>query len=1397
MTEVATRRVGGAAHSAPRRRDRPVRVERWVLAGLWLVLGAVVSLNSWRVFTTDIKPEIYLAPGRMTGQYLSAWQSGPYLGSPSFNVGLAPITAVLAVPESLGLPPEATFKLWRLLLLTIGAWGARRLYRHLSGRQGGVAGATGRVVVAVAYVANPYVVVAGSTLAILLPWAFLPWQTYALVRALEEPRGWRYPALFALAFAAMSGANAGVVPLLQLVSVPAVVGFYLLRREVSWQRAVLTVARCGALCLLLSLYWLIPSISALTAGATVVANSETFQGIANPSSAAEVLRGLGLWPLYGADSRGPWLPQFVSYLTDQLVVVASFALPVLAFLSARSSRNRARGLAVTLIAVTVPVMVGLHPPRHPSPFGASLRWVFDNVPGAGAFRTTNKAGAVLMLGLAILVALGAAALSRRLGTPASWRRVCMPAAALVVVSTLPAFTGNLYTSPLDIPGYWRQAAADLDRGPSDQRVWFVPGEVLAQYRWTTDRPDDLSNSLLTRPALVRTVVPVTSADGANLLAALDGGLNEGSLPPGALSTAARYLGVGDLLLRNDVIWENVSGGRPSVLQAQVNGDPGLVPVRNYGQPGQNVASATNPPDSFAEAALPPLQHYRVRDPGTMTRAESMDGMLLVDGDGFALPELVAAGLTNGRTAYRYLGDLNGADLRALLGPDRRLVLTDTNRRRTALSNRLADGQGPLLGAAVDPGATRSLFGPRDQTVLTVEGGAVDATAVGGAFGTIASAAPENAFDGDLRTSWQFGDFRNAPGQRITLRLPTARRFDQVSIVQANLGPVRLDEVTVSAGGVQRSVRLPDTGSAVVDLGGVRADRLVIEARSLRGEGFNRVGLAEVSIPGVTLTRVARMPERLSDLAASLDAAGRRALAATPLDVLMSRVIARTSTDEDDEERFLVRDFRLPDARSFTATAVVRVGAGVPDPVLDRVAGYRGPVQATSSSRAFDAPLFRASQAVDGDTRTAWSPNWGGVGQSLTITAPPRRVDHIDVVQTGQGTAAPSNWATRVQVELDGRVVRQAALGPGRTRIPVPPQTARQLVLRILATKQTPSQDLVRFAEVGFGAAVVDKGTGRPGCTSLSTVDGRALSMRPEQPLELAGPATWVGCGTPVSLAAGDHSLRPVDGWVLDRLRLADATVPPSSSATAPPALRVRHLRGPAYEVRTARAGGRFLLVLGEGYDPRWRAQIDGRDAGAPLAVDGYSAAWVVDGSRPHVVRISYGPQRAADAALVLSAAGLLLIGGLALRGRGGRGRGGAVEVPPPAARGRRERGVATRSQDRRRRGVGWAAAVVLCFVLGGAWLGVAGAVLAVLHLRSRPPQPRSLMLAAAGLLAAVPVVFILANSSDWGTISPNLVVLHPWPHRVAALALLLLVVGVVQDERVRGSGDSGTLRHDA
>jgi len=1382
--------AGGGSDPPWRRLAGWLTPTRSVLLCLWMLLAAAVLANSPRSFAVDTKPELYFAPWRSAAAYLSAWQANPQLGVPNFNVGLAPVAAAVGLIQALGVTPALSVRVLRLLLLGLGGWGASRLYREL--RPNVERGDVGPLVAGVAFVANPYVVVAGATQAALLPWALLPWQLICLVRALREPagwrspRGWRWPAGFALTFFAMSGTNAGVVPLLQLLAVPVIV--LLLRRpgRAAWSQALRGLARCAALVLVVSAYWLLPSVLAAGAGNLVVDNSETLGSIFGASSSAEVLRGLGLWPLYGSGAGGPWLPQYGGYLHNPVVVGLSFGLPVLAAAATLLTRGLVRRLGLALVAACVPIMVGLFPPSAPSPFGRLLRWVFEHVPAAGAFRTTNKIGAVLVLGIALLVAAGAVAVAQR-----TRGRLRLAATLGLVVTlaagTAPAWTGRLYVSTVDLPAYWAAAAGDLNAGPKDERVWFVPGEAQSSYRWSQDRPDDLSTSVLSRPSLVRTVIPVTSPAAANLLAATDVQLNEGTLAPGALSATARYLGVGDLLLRNDVVWEDSAGGRPQLIQDEVNADAGLLPEGNHGAPGQNTISSRYPPTSSFEASLPPLQRYGVDRARPITRLEPASGTVLVDGDGFAVAPLVAAGLLAGNPPFRYLADLTPAELGSLLVDDvvgsGRIVLTDTNRRRTAVSGRLAGSQGPLLPAGEDPGPTRALSRPDAQTVLRVEGGRAAATQVGSAFGTLASAAAENAVDGDPGTAWRFGDFQHAVGQTLTIRTDGDRTVSSVRVKVSRTAGVSISRLRVAAGGASREADVDPSGIAEVGFDPpVRTDTVRVTVTATRGSGFNLVGIDEVEIPGVRLARVARLPETAARLVRGLDAGGRAALDRIPVDLVLTRVRG-TGLPGDDEESGLARDLDLPVDRRYRVYGLIKPGT-LSERDLDTLAGAGAGVSATSTSRAFDLPTLRASQAVDGDRSTAWVPGAPVVGQSLTLRAPARVIDHVDVTQLDPLGRRPADWATRVLVGVDGRT-RVAALGPGTTRLPLAAGPASTLTLTILATRSGAPTGTVRLSEVDFGGARIgfDRRRAAAACVAVGVLDGQPLRMRPVQPVTGPGPAVWAGCAR-VPLAAGPHTVRPVPLWTADELVFRDprgdtagATGPAGGRPAAPPA-EVRSGRGPAMTVRVRSADAPYYLVTGQAYDARWRATLDGRDLGPPVLVDGYSTGWRVTEPGPHTLRVEYRPQRVTDAALVAS--GLGVLGCLALLLR--------APPPGPGPGGRRVGDQARRRWPWTGRTaaagsvLAWAGVVALGWLAGGLLLATVALGVAGWHL-VRSPAPGTVLLGGLAALLAVPVAWLAFRPDLGGLLSARLVQDNQWPHRLAAVGLLLLAIGVARAER--------------
>ena len=85
------------------------------------------------------------------------------------------------------------------------------------------------------------------------------------------------------------------------------------------------------------------------------------------------------------------------------------------------------------------------------------------------------------------------------------------------------------------------------------------------------------------------------------------------------------------------------------------------------------------------------------------------------------------------------------------------------------------------------------------------------------------------------------------------------------------------------------------------------------------------------------------------------------------------------------------------------------------------------------------------------------------------------------------------------------------------------------------------------------------------------------------------------------------------------------------------------------------------MRIGEAYDPRWTLLVDGRDAGEPLLVDGYSAGWRVPAGA-HRLEVVFAPQRAVRVTFVASALSVVGVVAIAL-----------LPVPAPLVARRRRR----------------------------------------------------------------------------------------------------------------------------
>ena len=186
------------------------------------------------------------------------------------------------------------------------------------------------------------------------------------------------------------------------------------------------------------------------------------------------------------------------------------------------------------------------------------------------------------------------------------------------------------------------------------------------------------------------------------------------------------------------------------------------------------------------------------------------------------------------------------------------------------------------GEACASFSTRALGAPDDQTVLEVRGGAQGVGHPGRVVVRCAGrGVPENAFDGDPRTSWQFGDFGTRGRARASASSGSPGHGLEGDASRMRCRPGRHLARRV---GDRRHVNVnvdvaPDGSTAIADAEETEGTQFTLTVLATEGVGFNRVGVSEIGLGSYASTRVARLPLTLSHLVRDARPDGRGALEA--------------------------------------------------------------------------------------------------------------------------------------------------------------------------------------------------------------------------------------------------------------------------------------------------------------------------------------------------------------------------------------------------------------------------------------------------------------------------------------------------------------------------------------
>ncbi|WCO67475.1 alpha-(1-_3)-arabinofuranosyltransferase family protein [Iamia majanohamensis] len=922
-------RAGPEGAAPPRRRRSGSAVDdvRDLLAGAWaqavvfaLLATVAVTGSSPDRYVGDNRFDQYWAPGHRLVRSLFLWDGTRGLGATRED--LWPIeVAPLALLRGLGLGPLATQRVWHVVLLVVAATGAAAVLRAVRTRTASPATALGPFLAGLVYGFGAYSHTYFLPTNLYVAYALAPWVVLCALRGAVSERPWRSAAVAALLIGALGNTDTpGVV--MAMLAVPVVAVWSSSAAGRGWRPGLGWLARAAGLGLAVSVAALWKSWAGASVLAQRLGSTESPETVAAASSWSETLRGLGFWLSY---YRGPDLarPQGAAYFADPVVVAATFVPVLLALAALLLPEVRSRGLWALCIVGSAVVMVGLHPVADPVPLGALLDRAFEASSTLSGFRSTYKAGAGLVLGVAVLTGIGVDALSARLeqhGRRATLLRVSV--VALLLVGGLPFWTGDLYddeATSAPVPSYWEDAARAVNDLPGDGRILVLPASTRAIYRWGWVG-DDILDSLLTRPQAVDVTIPLSTPEAADLLAAVSRAVDDARHRDGSLAPVLRRLGIDHVLVRNDLDADRTRTTFPARL-SRLRDDPGLQRIATFGsrqeaEEARGQASSSGGDDDPGD--LPPLELYALTDPGPVgPRLASVAAPLVLSGSGDALPPLAASGDLDRAGTVRYGPDLDDDELVAALDDDGgRVVLTDTNRRRVTVVNSLVRDESWTLAAGEDldrEGA--ALFdAPGTQTVAWY----ADATRISSdgfprtAAGSQPWTRPAMAFDGDGATAWQTVELSDQEGTtlRVDLREPEEVGTVRLDPVGSPNDPRRLTEVEVrTSDGTRRTVDLAE-GPAEVDLASGPSEWIEIEITGVTGDGFAPVGLTEVEVEGLDLREWIQLPD---DLARRAD--GSDEVAA----VLEGAPLAVTLTRDRPEAPFPVepllrRRFRLPSDR---------------------------------------------------------------------------------------------------------------------------------------------------------------------------------------------------------------------------------------------------------------------------------------------------------------------------------------------------------------------------------------------------------------------------------------------------------------------------------------------------
>ncbi|MFC5152175.1 alpha-(1-_3)-arabinofuranosyltransferase [Streptomyces amakusaensis] len=1254
-------RTTGAAQDPP---DGPR--SRWWPLGFWAVVFVLFLAASPGRMTFETKLGVVTDPWRFMADLGGLWQdTGGFGGLSNQYIGYAfPMLPFHGLADLAQSPVWLTERLWLSLVVTTAFWGALRLAERL-----GVGTRPTRLLGAVAYALWPtFTIVVGSTSAAALPGALLPW---VLLPLTDDRYGARVAALrSALLIPFMGGVNA-VSTLASLLPV----ALYLLSRPNGPRKWKLILWWVPGV-LLATLWWVIPLLLLSVYGENFLPYVETSQVTTDTMAATEALRGAGNWVAY-LNFGEAWLPAGWSVATSVLVIVCSALAAALGLGGlARRDLPERRWLTLTVLTVALLTLAG-YAGKFGAPFAGPVQGLLDGAlsPFRNVYKFQPGLALALVLGLVHLTAVGMAReRGTRPGHGVRWgRRYAAPIAALLVLPglALPYLSGAVLQpgSFTKLPEHWSDTADWLEKHSPDSRALVVPATAHGTYTWGSpiDQPLDV---LADSPWAQRDYVPFGTPGNRRAMDAVEQALLTGGEIPGLRDYLGRA-GLHYVVVRNDLDPDQL-GHVPTPTVKRALEQSGYERVKALGpvMTGGRIADDT---PLQVEAVYPRQQAVEIFAPAEDIRRPGRAGIYtaadtaVVSGGPESLLPLSADPSLRGRPTVLTGDGHPGVDRPALQvtgdglrRADTRFGLVNTNTSYTYTKDE-RNHPDSVQNPSDAPHQILPTKGIERQTVAELRGAReVTASSSGNWLFHLPQYDPVNAFDGNPDTAWAEGSHTGAEGQWLRIafdgkeRLPSSLKVTPLPQdgVRAAATRVRVETEQgsetspLAAGGTTQDIASPRGETSWVKL-------TIVDAEAGR-PGLIGAGFAEIAIPGVTVTRMLKLPT---------DGADSDAAAET---VSLHRPSDPGGLSPAGTESGLHRSFATGSAgvRSIGISAVPVPGEAL-DRLLYRVAPeQKGRIVATADSTARLGTELSARNLTDGDLTTAWIAgnkpvirlSWSGeksvdslvLAGAGGLSARPTKIEISSPDGAAIANVDDNGWARFEAITTDRLDITVTRTAPVTLHNPIAdddlqlPVGLTELHVPALADHRTeqPPADRPFTLKCGEGPALAVDGT-----LHATGAKGTVGDLVERRPIEV----TLCQKGEPnarLALGAGTHQVEAGDAGPL---AITDVTLTrgePAAPAANSRELTVGDWPSDRREVSVGPGAASYLTTY-ENFNDGWKATLNGEEL-SPLRLDGWQQAFEIPQGEGGTVKLSYEPSRVYEAGLIAGGFALLALIGLVL-----------------------------------------------------------------------------------------------------------------------------------------------------